>query len=141
MALRATQSPFSLHRRRRRGALGRHEDPVRRRVRALDDRNFVAGVQFRAARQLESVLRGRLGVLCAPTELLPGAGVRAFVDIDSLLRPVYGHAKQGASFGHTKIAGKQVLRRGCPVGHHDQHRVRCTGDRRDAVARGQVGLG
>ena len=34
------------------------------------------------------------------------------VDIDSLLRPVFGHAKQGASFGHTKIAGKQVLRRG-----------------------------
>ena len=26
------------------------------------------------------------------------------MDIDSLLRPVYGHAKQGASFGHTKIA-------------------------------------
>jgi hypothetical protein len=35
-----------------------------------------------------------------------------FVDIDSLLRPVYGHAKQGASFGHTKVSGKAVLRRG-----------------------------
>jgi hypothetical protein len=35
-----------------------------------------------------------------------------FIDIDSLLRPVYGHAKQGASYGHTKIAGKQVLRNG-----------------------------
>ena len=35
-----------------------------------------------------------------------------FIDIDSLLRPVYGHAKQGASYGHTKIAGKQVLRKG-----------------------------
>ena len=67
---------------------------------------------FRHARQLESVLRGHLGVLCARADLLPGAGVRAFVDIDSLLRPVYGHAKQGASFGHTKIAGKQVLRKG-----------------------------
>src|SRR5690606_9545739 len=30
----------------------------------------------------------------------------------SLLRPVYGHAKQGASFGHTKISGRTVLRRG-----------------------------
>jgi len=29
--------------------------------------------------------------------LLPGADERAFVDIDSLLRPVHGHAKQGAS--------------------------------------------
>jgi hypothetical protein len=35
-----------------------------------------------------------------------------FIDIDSLLRPVYGHAKQGASYGHTKIAGKQILRKG-----------------------------
>src|SRR5512132_3288955 len=34
------------------------------------------------------------------------------MDIDSLLRPVFGHAKQGASYGHTKIAGKQVLRKG-----------------------------
>ena len=45
-------------------------------------------------------------------DLLPGADERAFVDIDSLLRPVYGHAKQGASYGHTKIAGKQILRKG-----------------------------
>jgi hypothetical protein len=45
-------------------------------------------------------------------DLLPGAGQRVFVDIDSLLRPVYGHAKQGASYGHSKIAGKQVLRKG-----------------------------
>src|SRR5262249_14813133 len=35
-----------------------------------------------------------------------------FIDIDSLLRPVYGHTKQGASYGHAKIAGKQVLRKG-----------------------------
>ena len=26
--------------------------------------------------------------------------------------PVYGHAKQGTSYGHTKIAGKQVLHKG-----------------------------
>ena len=37
---------------------------------------------------------------------------QAFIDIDSLLRPVYGHAKQGVSYGDTKIAGKQVLRKG-----------------------------
>lgn len=46
------------------------------------------------------------------TDLLAGIQTQAYVDIDSLLRPVYGHAKQGASFGHTKIAGKQVLRKG-----------------------------
>jgi Transposase DDE domain group 1 len=53
-----------------------------------------------------------LSALCERVDLLPGAQARAFVDIDSLLRPVYGHAKQGASFGHSKIAGKQVLRKG-----------------------------
>ncbi|EUA22579.1 transposase, IS4 family protein [Mycobacterium xenopi 3993] len=35
-----------------------------------------------------------------------------FLDIDSLLRPVYGHAKQGASFGHAKIASRALLRLG-----------------------------
>jgi hypothetical protein len=67
---------------------------------------------FGHARQLESVLRAHLAALCQRVDLLPGAQGRAFVDIDSLLRPVYGHAKQGASYGHTKIAGKQILRKG-----------------------------
>ena len=67
---------------------------------------------FGHARQLESVLREHLVALCERVELLPGADQRVFVDIDSLLRPVYGHAKQGASYGHTKIAGKQILRKG-----------------------------
>ncbi|OMB89136.1 transposase [Mycolicibacterium conceptionense] len=67
---------------------------------------------FGHARQLESVLREHLAGLCARVDLLPGADERAFLDIDSLLRPVYGHAKQGASYGHTKIAGKQILRKG-----------------------------
>ena len=67
---------------------------------------------FGHARQLESVLREHLVALCRRVDLLPGADQRVFVDIDSLLRPVYGHAKQGASYGHTKIAGKQILRKG-----------------------------
>jgi Transposase DDE domain group 1 len=67
---------------------------------------------FGHARQLESVLREHLAALGERVDLLPGADERAFIDIDSLLRPTYGHAKQGASYGHTKIAGKQVLRKG-----------------------------
>lgn len=67
---------------------------------------------FGHARQLESVLAAHLSRLCERADLLPGASERAYVDIDSLLRPVYGHAKQGASYGFTKIAGKQVLRKG-----------------------------
>jgi hypothetical protein len=67
---------------------------------------------FGHARQLESVLREHLVALCERVDLLPGADQQVFIDIDSLLRPVYGHAKQGASYGHTKIAGKQILRKG-----------------------------
>ena len=67
---------------------------------------------FGHARQLESVLREHLVALCGRVDLLPGADERVFVDVDSLLRPVYGHAKQGASYGHSKVAGKQILRKG-----------------------------
>jgi hypothetical protein len=64
------------------------------------------------ALQLASVARAHLVNLVQCSKLLPGIEDRALVDIDSLLRPVFGHAKQGARFGHTKIAGKQVLRKG-----------------------------
>src|SRR6476659_7473889 len=67
---------------------------------------------FGHARQLESVLREHLVGLCQRVDLLPGADQWVFVDVDSLLRPVYGHAKQGASYGHTKFGGKQILRKG-----------------------------
>jgi hypothetical protein len=67
---------------------------------------------FGHARQLDVVLDEHLAALSARVDLLPGAQARVFVDIDSLLRPVYGHQKQGASYGHTKIAGKKVLRKG-----------------------------
>jgi hypothetical protein len=63
-------------------------------------------------RQLQAVLTRHLVALSGRTPVLAGIADQALIDIDSLLRPVYGHQKQGASFGHTKIAGKQVLRRG-----------------------------
>jgi hypothetical protein len=62
--------------------------------------------------QLASVARAHLVSLAQRTDLLSGIETQAFVDIDSLLRPVFGHAKQGASFGHAKIAGRVLLRRG-----------------------------
>ncbi len=84
---------------------------------------------FGHARQLESVLREHLIALTARVGILPGLAEQAFIDIDSLLRPVYGHAKQGASYGHTKIAGRQILRKGLsPLAttsgglHADHHR-------------------
>lgn len=63
-------------------------------------------------RQLASAARAHLIGLAERTPCVPGIDEQCFVDIDSLLRPVYGHAKAGASFGHAKIAGRQVLRRG-----------------------------
>jgi Transposase DDE domain group 1 len=63
-------------------------------------------------RQLSAVLRRLLVALAGRTPVLAGIAERAYIDIDSLLRPVYGKAKQGASFGHTKIAGRNILRRG-----------------------------
>jgi Transposase DDE domain group 1 len=63
-------------------------------------------------RQLMAVLRRLLAALAAQTQVLSGIADRAYIDIDSLLRPVYGHAKQGASYGHTKIENKAIRRRG-----------------------------
>ena len=62
--------------------------------------------------QLEKAGRELLGRLSRQAPLLPGADVLAFVDIDSTQKRVYGHRKEGARFGHTKIQGKSVLVRG-----------------------------
>jgi hypothetical protein len=62
--------------------------------------------------QLEKAGRGFLAELARRAPLLPGAETLAFIDIDSMQKRVYGHAKQGAKFGHTKIQGKSLLVRG-----------------------------
>ena len=62
--------------------------------------------------QLEKAGREFLIALTREAPLLPGAGTLAFIDIDSMQKRVYGHAKQGARFGHTKIQGKSLLVRG-----------------------------
>jgi Transposase DDE domain group 1 len=62
--------------------------------------------------QLGKVNRLLLGELARRAPLLPGKDVLAFVDIDAQQKRVYGHKKQGAGFGHTKIQGKSVLVRG-----------------------------
>ncbi len=62
--------------------------------------------------QLEKAGRELLAELTRQSPLLPGANVLAFIDIDSMQKRVYGHQKQGARFGHTKIQGKSLLVRG-----------------------------
>ena len=54
-------------------------------------------------RQLEMVNRELLGELVRRAPLLPGRETLAFIDIDAMQKRVYGHRKQGAAFGHTKI--------------------------------------
>jgi hypothetical protein len=62
--------------------------------------------------QLEKAGRELLISLARRAPLLPGADTLAFIDIDSMQKRVYGHRKQGAKFGHTKIQGKSLLVRG-----------------------------
>ena len=54
---------------------------------------------FGHARQLESALQEHLVALCGES-ISCRAIQQVFIDIGSLLRPVYGHAKQGASYRH-----------------------------------------
>src|ERR1700728_2338823 len=63
-------------------------------------------------RQLEAVSRLLLGELARRAPLLPGREQLAVIDIDAMQKRVYGHRKQGAGFGHTKIQGKSLLVRG-----------------------------
>jgi hypothetical protein len=54
------------------------------------------------ALQLHAVHRRFLGALAARTPLLPGADEKAFIDVDSTHKRVYGRTKQGAEYGRFK---------------------------------------
>ena len=74
--------------------------------------SFLRALSWGHVRQLESAARAFLAGLVAAAPLLPGADQVAYVDVDSLLRRVYGHAKAGAAHGHAKVGGYPVLLRG-----------------------------
>lgn len=63
-------------------------------------------------RQLQAAARDILVGLAGRVPLLPGADVLCFIDIDSMLRRVYGKQKQGIGFGHAKVGGYNVWLRG-----------------------------
>jgi hypothetical protein len=63
-------------------------------------------------RQLQAAARDTLIALACRAPLLDGADVLCFVDIDSMLRRVYGKQKQGIGFGHAKVGGYNVYLRG-----------------------------
>ena len=88
--------------------------------------------------QLEKAGREFLAELARQAPLLPGAGTLAFIDIDSMQKRVYGHHKQGAKFGHTKIQGKSLLVRGLnALAAVISTPLAGAGDRRHAAARRQ----
>jgi hypothetical protein len=74
--------------------------------------SFLRAFTWGNARQAEKVSRLLLAGLARRAPLLPGKQALAFVDIDAMQKRVYGHQKQGAAFGHTKIQGKSLLVRG-----------------------------
>ena len=74
--------------------------------------SFLRSFTWGNVRQLDAVARQLLAELASAAPLLPGGEVLAFIDMDSMQRRVYGHQKQGAGFGHTKIQGKTLLVRG-----------------------------
>lgn len=63
-------------------------------------------------RQLQAAARDTLIGLTGRAPILDGADVLTFVDIDSMLRRVYGKQKQGIGFGHAKVGGYNVYLRG-----------------------------
>lgn len=63
-------------------------------------------------RQLQAAARDTLIGLTRRAPILTGADVLTFLDIDSMLRRVYGKQKQGIGFGHAKVGGYNVWLRG-----------------------------
>src|SRR3984893_3733047 len=74
--------------------------------------SFLRSFSWGNVRHLDAVARHLVANLASAAPLLPGAEVLAFIDMDSMQKRVYGHAKQGAGFGHTKIQGKSLMVRG-----------------------------
>ena len=74
--------------------------------------SFLRAFTHGHVRQLSAVHRQVLAELAARTPLLPGGEQLALIDIDSTQKRVFGPAKQGAAFGHAKIASKSLTVRG-----------------------------
>ena len=77
--------------------------------------SFLRAFDHGNVRQLAAVHRRVLTELAVQAPLLPGADVLAYIDVDSVQRRVFGGRKQGAAFGHAKIASKSLLVRGLNV--------------------------
>jgi hypothetical protein len=68
--------------------------------------SFLRSFTWGNVRQLDVVGRRLLASLASAAPLLPGAGVLAFMDMDSMQKRVYGHAKEGAGSGTRKYRAR-----------------------------------
>lgn len=72
--------------------------------------SFLREFTFGHVRQLDAVASRFLAVLAGRTELLAAEPSHlVLVDIDDSIIEVHGHAKQGASFGYTRVRGLNML--------------------------------
>lgn len=77
--------------------------------------SFLRAFTFGHVRQVQSAAtRLLVNLVGLVPEMMPAEKTNntIFVDVDSVLRRVYGKAKQGAAFGHTKVGGYSVRLRG-----------------------------
>jgi hypothetical protein len=72
--------------------------------------SFLREFTFGHVRQLDAVASRLLTALAGRAELLAGEpSAMVLVDIDDSIIEVHGHAKQGASFGYTRVRGLNML--------------------------------
>ena len=73
--------------------------------------SFLRAFSFGHVRQLDAVASRFLTNLTAqaPQVVGVGTGGRVLVDVDDTIIEVYGHAKQGAGFGYSKVRGLNAL--------------------------------
>ncbi|MEO9222435.1 MAG: IS1380 family transposase [Mycobacteriaceae bacterium] len=71
---------------------------------------FLRSFTFGHVRQLDSVAADMLVAVAQRTPLLAAAADQVcFLDVDDTIRSTYGYAKQGASYGYSKVKGLNAL--------------------------------
>src|SRR5450830_696304 len=70
---------------------------------------FLRAFTFGHVRQLDAVACRVLVNLAEQSPLLVGADQVAYLDIDDTIKATYGHKKQGAGYGYSKVKGLNAL--------------------------------
>src|SRR5450830_1824326 len=70
---------------------------------------FLRSFTFGHVRQLDAVASRVLVNLAARAPLLAGADQVAYLDIDDTIKATFGHKKQGAGYGYSKVKGLNAL--------------------------------